>query len=330
MKNRNALSPLITVALACLSGSATAADVYGGSGLGFSNVASQWIANIVFNKQDLTSGTEVTIKTGDDLTPAVQKEFGTRLIVPPTKSMAWCDPVSNPDIPNNTDIAQCYGWAMFSKWTVLDFNALQKAGVGSVWVSITAKRYDDGTAEEVGTDGKVLPGDDDIVPALTVFQGRQDVGAHLHWYPNKFQKQPFWAFKLTPFAGGSTQSTGWSTGYFEQGNLDYANVIGKLKLKAGGQNYLSVVVGGDARHASASEKHDVNFLLSVRLSKKKPAAPGGSGTAPGQLDKCGCEIGVTQWHPSMNHCMAISLCQPIAGTADECKTPEMCERDGGR
>lgn len=50
----------------------------------------------------------------------------------------------------------------------------------------------------------------------------------------------------------------------------------------------------------------------------------------GGLDLCACEIGITEWHPSMNHCMAISACEPLAGTADQCKTPEMCEEDGGR
>lgn len=335
MKTRNLISP-ITLAVACLSGTATAADIYGGTGLGFSNNAGQWVANMVFNKKDLKVGTEAVIRTGDDLTPASQKGFGTTLIVPPTKSMAWCDPVSNPDLPGNTDINQCYGWAMFSKWAVLDFNALQKAGIRKFWVSITARRYNDGIAEERDASGKLLAGDDDLIPGLTVFKGRQDVGAHLHWYPNKFQKMPFWAWKLTPFAGGNTKSNGWSTGYMAAGSLDAATVAGQVVLKPGGQNYLSVAIGGDARHEAASSKHDVNFELSVKLYRREPKVGGGGGTtggggsAAGKLDKCGCEIGVTEWHASMNHCMAVSLCEPIRGTADECKTPAMCERDGGR
>jgi hypothetical protein len=339
MKTRKVI-PSVIAAFACLSGAAGAADIFGGNGIGFSNNTvnpgtgayspGPWVANIVFNKQDLRAGAAAVIKTGDDITPAAQAEAakngGISLIVPPTKSMAWCDPASNPDNPGNTDISQCYGWAMHSKWVVLDFNALQKAGLTNVYVSITAKRYNDNDA--VATD-------DDLVPALTVFQGRQDQGASLHWYPNKFQKQPFWAWKLTPFAGGATKSNGWATGYMAGGSMDSANVTGRLKLKPGGQNYLTVAVGGDARDPSA--KHDANFELDVALSKKAPKESSGSGSggtgagsAAGKYDKCGCEIGVKQWHPSMNHCMAIELCAPIAGTADQCKTPEMCERDGGR
>lgn len=350
MKKRNVIAS-IGAALACLSGAAGAADVYGGSGIGFSNNPSQFVANIVFNKTDVKNGASpVVIKTGDDVTPAQQKGLGTTITIPPTKSMAWCDPVSNPDIPSNTDINTCYGWGMFSKWVVLDLNALQKAGLTSVWVSVTAKRYDDGVATEADATGKTLPSDDDLVPALTVYQGRQDVGIHNHWYPNKFQKNPFWAWKLTPFTGGTTQSNGWATAY-GPGSQDSANVTGRLKLKPGGQNYLTVAVGGDARHADAKLKHDVNFQLGVQVSRKSPStgvdysslgggngsSGGGNGggntggnSAAGKLDKCGCQIGVTQWHASMNHCMAISLCTPIAGTADQCKTPEMCEKDGGR
>jgi hypothetical protein len=334
MKKRNSIAS-IGAALACLSGAAEAADVYGGSGIGFSNNPSQFVANIVFNKTDVKNGASpVVIKTGDDVTPARQKGLGTTITIPATKSMAWCDPVSNPDIPSNTDINTCYGWGMFSKWVVLDLNALQKAGLTSVWVSVTAKRYDDGVATEVDATGKTLPSDDDLVPALTVYQGRQDAGIHNHWYPNKFQKNPFWAWKLTPFAGGTTKSNGWATAYMASGSLDNANVTGRLKLKPGGQNYLTVAVGGDARHADTKLKHDVNFELNVRISKKalgtSGGANGGGSSANGTLDKCGCQIGVTQWHASMNHCMAISLCEPIAGTADQCKTPEMCAKDGGR
>jgi hypothetical protein len=334
--------PLLAALLASLSGAASAVEVYGGTGIGFTNSDSQWVANFVFSKQDAKSGASASIKTGDDVTPAAQKGNGTTITVPRTKSMAWCDPSSNPDNPSNTDFDQCYGWGMHSKWVVVDLNDLQKRGMTNVWVSVTAKRASDGTTDEYAADGTTpLPSDDDLVPALTVFQGRQDVGAHLHWYPNKFQKQTFWAWKLTPFAGGKTESNGWATGYFSGGNLDSANVTGKVKLKPGGQNYLSIAVGGDARHGDTKDKHDVNFELVVSVSKKKPSSAtnsgstsGGStggGAASGNIDKCGCTIGVTQWHPAMNHCMEVSKCDAIKDNPDDhCKTPAMCEADGGR
>lgn len=322
------LKPFITaLALTSFTTSSQAAEIVGGTGLGFSNMPGQWVANIVFDKADLSSELPVTVKTGDDLTPSQQKGLGTTLTVPATKSMAWCDAAANPAIPSNTDINQCYGWAMHSKWIVLDFNEMQKKGVKTVYLRLTAKAYNDGN---IGPNDA----DDDLVPALSVFQGRQDTGAHLHWYPNKFQTEtPFWAWKLTPFTGKATNySNGWSTAYFNDvQNLDRAVVIGKVTLKAGGQNFLSVAVGGDARHSNLADKHDVNFQLDVEIAKKAlPATTGGSVTPTGGIDQCGCEIGKTQWHASMNHCMAIALCEPIAGTADQCKTPEMCARDGGR
>lgn len=331
MKTRKVL-PLAIAALTVLSGSASAAEVYGGSGIGFSNNPSQFVTSVVFDKADAKAGAApVIVKTGDDVTPPQQKGLGTTITIPPTKSMAWCDPVSNPDIPNNTDFNTCYGWGMFSKWVVLDFNALQKAGMTSVWVSMTAKRYNDGVAQETDSKGKVLASDDDLVPALTVYQGRQDVGIHNHWYPNKFQKTPFWAWKLTPFAGGATKSNGWSTGYMAGGSRDSANVTGRFKLKPGGQNYLTVVVGGDDKEPT--KKHDVNFEFDVSLSKKAPMTSnsGGGSKAAGSFDKCGCDIGVTEWHPAMNHCMDIAECKKIENNPnDHCKTPAMCTKDGGR
>lgn len=348
MKNWNLIASMGT-ALVCLSGTAGAAEIYAGNGIGFSNntpnpatgvSTGPWVANIVFDRQDARTGAPVMIKTGDNITHPRQaadaaKNSNTQ-VVPMLKSMSWCDSTEaikglmSTEVAGRTESGKCYGWSMHNRWVVLDFNALQKAGMTSVWVSMTAKRYNDNDA--VSTD-------DDLVPALTVFQGRQDVGLHLHWFPSQFQQMAdFWAYKLTPFMAGSgkNKTPGWATAYMASGSLDSANVTGQFKLKPGGQNYLTVSVGGDAKHASASEKHDVNFALEVKLSRKNPSTSGGSsggsggGTAQGSLDKCGCIVGVTQWHASMNHCMEISLCVPIAGTSDQCKTPAMCEKDGGR
>ncbi|MGZ8216163.1 hypothetical protein [Methylomagnum sp.] len=333
MKNLTLTSAMIVV-LACLSGTANAAEVHAGNGIGFSNgnvnpttgasPTGPWVANIIFDKNDLKANALTVVKTGDNLTHPRQAadaaKNGNSQVMPTLKSMSWCDDGAK-SLMSSTPSSGCYGWSMHSRWIVLDLNALQKAGLTNVWVSMTAKRYNDNDA--VATD-------DDLVPALTVFQGRQDVGIHLHWFPSQFQQMAdFWAWKLTPFTGGTTQSNGWATGYMASGSLDSANVTGRVKLKAGGQNYLTLVVGGDAKHATAAEKHDVNFQLDVKLSKTKPkSSTDNSGGA--KIDKCGCEIGKTQWHPSMNHCMAIDLCEPIAGTDDQCKTPAMCDRDGGR
>lgn len=335
MKTLRFTSAMIAT-LACLSGTASAAEVFAGNGIGFSNgnvnpttgasPTGPWVANITFDKNDLKASALTVVKTGDALTHPRQAadaaKNGNTQVMPTLKSMSWCDDGVKSLMSSTPESGKCYGWSMHSRWIVLDFNALQKAGLTNVWVSMTAKRYDD-------NDGVTT--DDDLVPALTVFQGRQDVGIHLHWFPSQLQQMAdFWAWKLKPFAGGTTQSTGWSTAYMASGSLDSANVTGRLKLAPGGQNYLTLVVGGDAKHATAAEKHDVNFQLDVKLSKTKPSSGGGGGSSSAKFDKCGCEVGKTQWHASMNHCMAIDLCEPIAGTDDQCKTPAMCEKDGGR
>lgn len=302
------------------------AEIIGGTGLGFSNASGQWVANIVFNKADLTSGLTTSLKTGDDLTPAQQQEQGTTLTVPPTKSMSWCDPAANPVNPTTTDFNECYGWAMHAKWVVLDFNEMQKKGVKTVYLKLSAKRYNDN--DNVTTD-------DDLIPALTVYKGRQDVGAHLHWFPNKFQKDPvFWAWKLSPFnteTDKTVNSLGRATAY-GPGNQDEAIVTGKLALKAGGQNYLTVAIGGDAHHENVADKHDVNFQFDVQVSKKALSANSSSnannGGATAKFDLCGGEIGSTMWHPAMCHHMAISLCDGLVGK-EACQTPEQCELNKG-
>lgn len=155
----------------------------------------------------------------------------------------------------------CYGSANGSKWTVVDLNGLQKAGLKSVWVTVTAKRYDD-------QDGTAT--DDDLIPALTVFRGRQDVGVHGFWYPNQFQESPdFWAWKLSPFhttTAKSDTSGGWATAHGADDSSS-ASVSGQVPLKPGNQNYLTVALGGDARDGSSG--HDVNFELTVTVRFKK-------------------------------------------------------------
>ena len=162
----------------------------------------------------------------------------------------------------------CYGSAVASKWAVIDLNGLRKAGARDVWVTITASRHDDGVAAETGSDGQDLPGDDDLVPALTVFHGRQDVGAHGYWYPNRFQASPeFWAWKLKPFHTGPGASGGWASA--SGSGSSSVSVSGKYLLKAGNLNYLTVAVGGDGGTAD----HDVNFALTVAVSRRPPKTP---------------------------------------------------------
>lgn len=299
-----------------------AADVVGGTPQGEN--PSPWLASIQFIKFDLTSRIPVTLKTGDSLRAPTQENPNATLIVPRLGSMAWCDPVANPLEPNNSDIGECFGSTAQTQFVVLDLNKARKKGAKKAYVRLTLKTLDDG-------DHGQNDADDDLVPAMTVYQGRQQAGDVLSWYPNKFQNDAgLVGWKLAPFTGKATNnSPGWTTAYMAQGSLNKAVLTGKMALKSGDGNYLTVAIGGDARHADLAAKHPVNFQLDVEVDSK-PLTEANSGNNGGGIDKCGCKIGVNQWHPSMQHCMAISLCLPLVGTDDQCKTPEMCLIDGGR
>lgn len=313
---KSSLTAMTLLSLLALMPSARAFEIVANPGLA-ENDASPLLASIQFIKFDLTSSMPVKIKTGDDLDP----DSATTVTVPQVGSMAWCDPGANPLDTANTDITQCYGSATDTKFVVLDFNKAQKKGAKAAYLRLTLKAHTDADNQN----------DDDLVPALTVFRGRLDPSEISAWYPNKFQTDPAqWPWQFTAFTGKPTNnSPGWSTAFSAQGSSNKTVLVGKFPLKRGGQNYLTLAIGGDARHGNLADKHPVNFELSVEADSKRLLATD-SGNVSGELDKCNCKIGVTQWHPSMSHCMAIALCLPIAGTPDECKTPAMCERDGGR
>jgi hypothetical protein len=198
------------------------------------------------------------------------------------------------------DIDKAFGWGHSSHWYLVDLS--QFAGK-KVHVHIKAERYSDGAVTETATDAKTgavttLPSDDDLIPGVTVWKGYQNAGTHLHWFPNKHQTS------IKGFWGGSskyvTQSTSglgklslptWDAGknkdpYKLNGTnsaaLGYdsayntaaqttAEVSGIIMLskKDASENYLTIAVGGDGRHASATLKHDVNYKLTVSIHSAK-------------------------------------------------------------
>jgi len=333
----------IGIAWLLATGPAGAAKVYGGSGIGFSNDPSRWVAHILFEKTDKTTvwtksdtfkGKVVSVQTGDVLTPmapsapADQWDLAT-ITVPHTRSVAWCDPAANPDDPGNTDFTSCFGNAKDSKWFTVDLNDLQRAGLRSVAVTVTVKRHDDGLVQENDASGNPIAADDDLIPAVTVFRGRQDTGGHGNWYPNRFQRREFWAWKLIPFAPAASPAAGYASAY-GVGAQDSATVSGRYLLRPGNQNYLAIAVGGDARQDTAAP-HDVNFSLSVGVYTQDPKTDGIFADA---TDTCGCEKGQTWWHLAMGHCMSIAECRKPAWKngppGHRCQTPAECKTNGGR
>jgi hypothetical protein len=274
-------TPLIMAATLGLAMACQAATVSPGSG--------GYTASIAFKKKDLRTG-EVT------------QNFSTTPI-------SWCNPTVNPNNPNpaNTSFDGCYGSAGDAKWFLLDFTKLPKQEVGKIKVTITASSH-----SSTGL----------VPPAITVFQGYQDGGTWGTWFPNQFQGSPsFWASKLMPFTGGTTNSSGWATAYSASsstGGIDSISVEGDLKLKKGRKNaqynYLTVIVGGDTH--KLGENQAVDFTLGVKIAK--PVKPGGGGG----FDACGCPAG-TLWHHEMNHCMAIGLCD-LEEYKGQCQTGDQC------
>lgn len=257
--NKN-LFRAVAGALAALAGPAGAATIFGGDGLGFDDSPIPWVSTVVFDKQDVKPGApEFVVRTGDDVTPPYQKLAKAKILVPSLSATSWCDSYANPLLPNNEDFGTCYGNASKSNWYVLDLNALQKSGLKGVWVSATARRVD-------------AAADNPLIPALTLWQGAQDIGSNLGWFPQFFQSAPaFWASQLAPFTGGSTKSSGWDTAYGTAGQ-DVAQVTGWVKLKPGGQNFLTVAVGGDARKHTVKQTTypDLRYALALSVSRKKP------------------------------------------------------------
>lgn len=196
------------------------------------------------------------------------------ITIPALRSMSWNNPQSNPDGVVTTDLAKGFGSGGHSQWYLVD---LSKLSSGKYYVSIKLERYNDGQAVEVVPASataaeQTLPSDDDLVPALTVFDGYQNRGISGSWYPNQFQetKTPFWAEMLKPektLLGSNTKQAGFDTA-FGSVDADTAHVSGTIKLDAAGKlaqtnRYLTVAIGGDDRNAQ--NKHEVNYKLTVKV-----------------------------------------------------------------
>ncbi len=219
-------------------------------------------------------GTELTVINQPNGFPGFAGDFYPKeaIVIPPLRSMSWNNPQSNPDVVQNTDLTKSFGSGLHSQWYLVD---LSKLSAGRYYVSIKLERFNDGQAVEVTpatatTAEQTLPNDDDLVPAITVFNGYQNRGLSGSWFPNQFQKTttPFWAEMLKPegvLVGANTQKAGFDTA-FGLAEDDRAQVSGVIKLDSAGKmsktnRYLTVVIGGDDR----TTKHDVNYQLTVKV-----------------------------------------------------------------
>ncbi|MDD2864928.1 MAG: hypothetical protein PHC99_09440 [Methylococcales bacterium] len=248
--------------------------ISGGVGI---NYVGKFIYDNKMTKFDMAKGlfgTDLTVINQPNGFPgfAGDKHASEAITIPPLRSMSWNNTQSNPDDPTTTDLAKGFGSGVHSQWYLVD---LSKLSSGKYYVSIKLERYDDGQAVEVipataTTAEQTLPSDDDLVPAITVFDGYQNRGISGTWFPNQFQTTttPFWAEMLKPesvLLGANSAKAGFDTAFGASAN-DRAQVSGVIKLDSAGKvaktnRYLTIAIGGDDR----TTKHDVNYQLTVKV-----------------------------------------------------------------
>lgn len=224
-------------------------------------------------------GTELTVINQSNGFPGFKADStpAEAITISPLKSMSWNNTQSNPD-ETTTDLAKGFGSGLHAQWYLVD---LSKLAAGNYYVSVKLERRDDGQAVEVipattTATEQTLPSDDDLVPALTVFDGYQNRGISGTWFPNQFQKTttPFWAEMLkaeNTLVGTNTGKKGFDTA-FGMTNDDIAQVSGTIKLDSVSKGpkqsnrYLTIALGGDDRNTA--NKHDVNYKLTIKVHKK--------------------------------------------------------------
>jgi hypothetical protein len=280
-----------TVALLCAPVLVHAADPVITPGKG-----AEYIARITFDKDTLKEGGKsVEITTGQ---PVAEPHY--TAVIPAVKSMGWNDHVLNPKKCSATVTANCmsavfttddladkaYGWSHNSLWYLVDLTALKGK---KAHVHIKVERYqDDQLGGEPGKDKDgndiILPSDDDLIPAMTVWKGMQITGTKTHWYPNRHQGAVaddgsdiyFWANDLQKPQWRKTNTTNYelrgttsaALGYdtaFDSSGKTVAEVQGEIKLDSKDMtaNYLSIALGGDDREPG--RKRDVNYKLTISV-----------------------------------------------------------------
>lgn len=152
-----------------------------------------YVGKLIFDKQmtkfDMAKGlfgTELSVINQANGFPGFAGDSNEKeaITIPPLRSMSWNNPQSNPDGVMSTDVANGFGSGAHSQWYLVD---LSKLPSGKYYVSIKLERYNDGQAVEIipasdTTAEQTLPSDDDLVPALTVFDGYQNRGISGTWY----------------------------------------------------------------------------------------------------------------------------------------------------
>jgi hypothetical protein len=137
-----------------------------------------------------------------------------------------------------------------------------------------------GTLPTVKTDPST---DDNLIPALTVWDGYQRSGIDEHWYPNRHQQNtviPFWGTMLKQETtltgkGGLPVTVGYDTAA-DNINQNLAQVTGIMNLTSAvtstsitkGNRYLTVALGGDFRLKPPASSRSQNYKFTVTVTRK--------------------------------------------------------------
>lgn len=190
--------------------------------------------DFVFNNLGTLSAT-----TGQTLTPignlADAQDFNGDLKVDEVGVKSWRDNI-DPDFAGPIPASQ-YGWALNSRWIMLDLNPLQNQGYSQVKVNVTLQ------ADATGANGTA-----DLISAFTVWQGLEltnPVTTTDKWYPNASTSNnwsDWWATNLK--ASAQVGQVWWAA---DDTNNPTHSISLELPTQtlAGSNNYLTLVFGGN-------------------------------------------------------------------------------------
>jgi hypothetical protein len=153
-----------------------------------------------------------------------------------------------------------YGWAHTSRWSVIDLNGLYDAGHTDVQLSVTLEDFN-GTG---------------LIPGFALWQGKEDLGNYSSRYVNGIDSTNWSDWN----GGGACAPAGtcsyyptlaqaglagnvWAAADNQTSPTGTATVTLHTILTAGGNNYFTFVMGGNAPLSSTGAARDFKATVSV-------------------------------------------------------------------
>lgn len=153
-----------------------------------------------------------------------------------------------------------YGWSHTSRWSVIDLNGLYDAGHTNVQLSVTLEDFN-GTG---------------LIPGLALWQGKEDLGNYASRYVNGVDSTnwdhwngggdcaPAETCSYFPtLAQAGLDGKVWATADDRNNPTGLATITLNTILTAGGNNYFTFVMGGNADLSSTGVAKDFKATVSV-------------------------------------------------------------------